>query len=464
MDVSELSAVELRDALRRRELSSEEITRHFLERIADDRTNAFTLVTPEAAVARAQELDAHEPEGVIHGMPLADKDLHQRAGTVTTYGSRGFRGFVAQHSDPLTLQLDHAGAVSLGKTATPEFGFAGYTSSELHGHTTIPGHPELGAGGSSGGAAAAVKARLLPFAPGSDAGGSVRIPAAACGVVGLKPSRGRVPAMDGQGTLGQLAVAGTLARSVADAALLLDALIERRDGQALHHTTLRCPELDGGSLLAATHPGRRRRVGVLHGLTPWEGVAATPASTEASAAMARAATLLSDAGHAVEDVAGTALPGFAQAFQTLWYANAAGLGLTDEQVAQLEPLTRSFVEAGRRVGAPQIVDAVRTLHHHEQAIVDAFAPFDAVLTPTTALTPRPVGWFGDDPETNFRRQCEYSPHGAVVNVAGLPSLSLPTLSLADGLSMSVQLIGRPGEESTLVQLGVELEGLAAVPV
>ena len=464
MDVSELSAVGLRDALRRRELSSEEVTRRCLERIADDRTNAFTLVTPELALARARELDAREPVGVIHGMPLADKDLHQRAGTVTTYGSRAFRSFVAQHSDPLTLQLDHAGAVSLGKTATPEFGFAGYTSSELHGDTTIPGHSELGAGGSSGGAAAAVKARLLPFAPGSDAGGSVRIPAAACGIVGLKPSRGRVPAMDGQGSLGQLAVAGALARSVADAALLFDALIERRDGQAFHHTTLRCPELDGGSLLTATHPGRRRRVGVLHGLTPWEGVAVTPASREASAAMARAATLLSDAGHAVEDVAGPALPGFAQAFQTLWHANAAGLGLTDEQVAQLEPLTRNFVESGRRVGAPQIVGAVRTLHHHEQAIVDAFAPFDAVLTPTTALTPRPVGWFDDDPEVNFRQQCEYSPHGAVVNVAGLPALSLPTLSLADGLSMSVQLIGRPGEEATLVQLGVELEELAAVPV
>nr|WP_108871334.1 amidase [Tessaracoccus timonensis] len=464
MDISELSAVELRDALRRRELSSEEVTRHFLERIADDRTNAFTLVTSELALARARELDASEPVGVIHGMPLADKDLHQRAGTVTTYGSRAFRGFVAQHSDPLTLQLDHAGAISLGKTATPEFGFAGYTSSELHGHTTIPGHPKLGAGGSSGGAAAAVKARLLPFAPGSDAGGSVRIPAAACGIVGLKPSRGRVPAMDGQGSLGQLAVAGTLARSVADAALLFDALIERRDGRTLHHTTLRCPDLDDGSLLAATHPGPRRRVGVLHGLTPWEGVAVTPASSEASAAMERAATLLSDAGHAVDDVAGPALPGFAQAFQVLWYANAAGLGLTDEQVSQLEPLTRGFVEAGRRVGAQQIVDAVRTLHHHEQTIVDAFDPFDAVLTPTTALTPRPVGWFGDDPEVNFRRQCEYSPHGAVVNVAGLPSLSLPTMSLADGLSMSVQLIGRPGEESTLVQLGVELEELATVPV
>ena len=464
MDVSELSAVELRDALRRRELSSEEVTRDCLKRISCDRTNAFSLVTPELALARARELDAREPVGAIHGMPLADKDLHQRAGTVTTYGSRAFRGFVARHSDPLTLQLDHAGAVSLGKTATPEFGFAGYTSSQLHGHTTIPGHPELGAGGSSGGAAAAVKARLLPFAPGSDAGGSVRIPAAACGIVGLKPSRGRVPAMDGQGSLGQLAVAGALARSVADAALLFDALIERRAGRVLHHTTLRSPEPDGGSLLAVAHPGRRRRVGVLHGLTPWDGVAATPASSEANAATERAATLLSDAGHAVEDVAGPALPGFAHAFQTLWHVNAAGLGLTDEQVAQLEPLTRSFVEAGRLVTAERIVHAVQTLYKHEQVIVDAFAPYDAVLTPTTALTPRPVGWFGDDPEVNFRRQCEYSPHGAVVNVAGLPSLSLPTLSLADGLSMSVQLIGRPGEESTLLQLGVELEGLAAVPV
>ena len=461
VEPSDLTAVELRDALRAGELSCAEVTAHFLARIADDHAGAFALVTPELAQARAREIDTQKPRGLIHGMPLADKDLHLRVGTVTTYGSRAFADFVATHSDPLTLQLDRAGAVSLGKTATPEFGFAGYTSSLLHGHTTIPGHPELGAGGSSGGAAAAVTARLLPFAPGSDAGGSVRIPAAACGIVGLKPSRGRVPAMSGQGSLGQLAVAGSLARNVADAALLLDAMIERCHGRPVHHTTLRSPALDDGSLLRATHLGPRRRVALLRDCTPWDGVASTPPSPEAAAALEHTATLLDDAGHLVEVCSAPPLPGFAEAFTTLWHVNAAGLHLTDEQVAQLEPLTRWFVHAGRAATAENIVDAVHALYQHEQAIVAAFAPYDAVLTPTTALTPRPVGWFTSDPETNFRRQCEYAPHGAFVNVAGLPALSLPVLGLDDGLSMSVQLIGRPGEEATILQLGVELEGLAA---
>lgn len=446
MELHELSAQALLDALRRREVGVVEVTTHFLARAALDRCGAFVQINSEAALARARHLDDTPRPGPLHGMPIADKDLQSRAGARTTYGSRAhLQDPPAQCSDDLTRLLDRAGTVSLGTTATPEFGFAGYTSSLAHSHTTIPAHPGLGAGGSSGGAAAAVAARMLPFAPGSDAGGSVRIPAAACGIVGIKPSRGLVP-VPAAGAMGTLVVPGTLGRSVVDAALLLDSLT------------------DGHLADVCQGDAARARIGILTDFHPWRGITEGPLAPEAEQALAEAARRLDAAGHEVEEVAGPELPGYADSFRVLWYASAAELMPTDDQLALYEPLTRYFVERGRSQSPDDVARATRRLAALGATIRRAFAPYDAVLTPTTALTPRPVGWHGDDPEENFRRQCAYTPHASPVNVAGLPAISVPVIALPDGLSMSVQLIGREGEEARLVQLGVELEELAAVPV
>lgn len=450
LDLSSVTALELWQLIHDRQVSVTEATQHFIDRIEQhDTFGAFVATTPELALDRAAELDnASDRTPMLFGLPTADKDLHLRAGTPTSFGSRAFAGYVPDETDALTRQLDAAGIVSLGKTASPEFGFAGYTSSLAHGHTTIPGHPELGAGGSSGGAAAAVAGGLLPFAPGSDAGGSVRIPAAACGIVGLKPSRGRIPALGGQGSIGQLAVAGALGRTVADVALMVDGMIDERNGASLLAPAIRGEPTDGRT---------RARIAVLTGDSPWQDFVDTPLSAEAEAATQRAVEELAAAGHEIDEVEMPYLDGYADRFVTLWHFNAAALPVTDEQFELLEPMTQEFIRSGRTIGPRRVVEAVQAFAAYEQLVVRAFEPYDAVITPTTALTPRPVGWHTDDPDENFKRQCQYTPHTSFVNVVGLPALSIPVLPLPDGTSMSVQLIGRVNEEANILALGRQLE-------
>ncbi|WP_344343180.1 amidase [Agrococcus versicolor] len=454
----ELSAIDLWDALHRRRVSAREVAEHFLARIDADASNAFVTVTPEAALARADAIDAADDRTpVILGLPFADKDLVQRAGVRTQFGSRAREGFVPTVSDPMAVVLDEAGGVSLGKTATPELGFAGHTSSALTGHTTLPGRPDLGAGGSSGGAAAAVAAGLLPFAPGSDGGGSVRIPAAVCGLVGLKPSRGRVPAHSGVGQIGGLSVAGPIARTVIDAALLMEAMLGRVNGVVPHRTTLRSPEHDQGSLLAAAMRGEGRyRIAVLEG-TPWDDAVDVVIAQEARDAIAVAVRELDRAGHALEELAMPPLPGYAEVFARIWQFGAASVPFDDRQLSLVEPLTRWLVEEGRRLTAVDVGRAVSQATAFERTIVGAFAPFDAVLTPTAALPPRPLDWYGDDPEGSFQQQVRHTPQTSFVNVAGLPAITLPVHVTAEGLPMGAQLIGRPGEEATLLAIGRQLE-------
>jgi len=188
-ELHEYTALELHQLLQRREVSPVELAQHYLDRIErlDPGVGAFATVTPEAALERARHVEERVPTAApLWGLPLADKDLHRRAGVPARFGSRAFADFVPDESDELVRAVDDAGAVSLGKTATPEFGLPSYTEGLVGPPTRNPWDPALGAGGSSGGAAAAVAAGMLPFAPGTDGGGSIRIPAAACGLVGVK--------------------------------------------------------------------------------------------------------------------------------------------------------------------------------------------------------------------------------------------------------------------------------------
>lgn len=455
----EHSALELWELLHRREVSVHDLTTAVLERIDRlDTHGAFVHVDGERALRRAIELDAaSDRTPVIFGLPFADKDLTQRAGVPTRFGSAARADFVPENTDRIAEVLDAAGGVSVGKTATPEFGLSGYTSSAVSGETTIPGHPGFGAGGSSGGAAAAVAAGLLPFAPGSDGGGSIRIPAAWCGLVGLKPSRGRIPAHSGAGQVGQLSVAGPIARTVADAALLAEAMLGRVNGRVMHDTTLRSPEHDDGSLVAAAVRGEGRfRVAVLHG-TPWDEAFDVVVAPEARAAVDIAVAGLSAAGHAIDELAMPALPRYADVFRVLWQFGAASIPLTTQDRALLTPLTRWLVEHGMRITPAELGAAIAQTAEFERTVLRAFRPFDAVLTPTTALPPRPVGWYGDDPEQNFAKQVLATPHTSFVNVAGLPAITLPVHRTAEGHAMGAQLIGRPGEETTLLALGRQLE-------
>lgn len=465
------TAVDLSTALRAGEVTPSELTEHFLGRIEalDPRVGALATVTPELARARAAALI--EPRGVLWGLPTADKDLTNRAGVPTGYGSRVFAGerrFVPEVSDDIVRVLDDAGIVSLGKTAAPEFGFPSYTETLVGPPARNPWDLGRGAGGSSGGAAAAVAAGMLPVAPGSDGGGSVRIPAAACGLVGLKTTRGLLPAGGGVESLGGLVTHGPLARTTADAALLLEGMLPRdADGSVPHPRTLRSPADPAGSYLAVARSGDlpRLRIGVST-FSAWEGAYDIRLGDDARAALHLAADTLADLGHeVVETGRWEPDPGYAPAFRTLWMAGASAVPIDDpEALDLLEPLTRWLIGVGRQVPARQVVEAVGALAAFERTLVGRVSAYDAVLLPGMAMTPRPIGWYdAQDPERNFAQQCEYTPYSSMINVSGLPALAAPVHWTAPsqgapaGLPMGVQLVGRPGGERVLLGLSAQLE-------
>ena len=455
-ELHHLTALELLDWLRRGEVSPRELTDHYLERIArlDPELGAFAAVTPDQARERADAVAGSSKAVTLWGLPTADKDLVARAGAPFGLGSRVFAGNVAEESDDLALALDAAGAVSLGKTATPEFGMPSYTEPLAGRPARNPYDVALGSGGSSGGAAVAVAAGLLPFAPGSDGGGSIRIPAAATGLVGLKPSRGRIPAGTGFLSLAGLAVPGPIARTVADAALLLDALV----GDAGVDFATEAPRWDGGAYLNAAVRGEGRfQLGVTD-WSPWQSAYDVELSPEARAAVDLAIAELGAIGHGVEEFRPEPEPGYAGAFRTVWQAGSATIPLESAQLELVEPLTRWLVEHGRRISAVELADALEWLTLFERRVIRAFSPYDAVLLPSLALTPRPVGWYdADDGERNFAQQVLYTPYTSFVNVAGLPAITLPVAETADGLPMGVQLVGRPGGEHALLAIGAQLE-------
>ncbi|WP_430646055.1 amidase [Agromyces sp. GXS1127] len=459
----EFTALELHQLLQRGEVSPVEAAEHFLGRIErlDPEVGAFAHVTPEAALERARAVERDVPHAApLWGMPLADKDLHPRAGVATGFGSRVFADHVAEESDDTVEAVDAAGAVSLGKTATPEFGLPSYTEPLAGRPARNPWDLALGAGGSSGGAAAAVASGMLPFAPGSDGGGSIRIPAASCGLVGVKPSRGRVPSGSGIDRLGGLGVVGPIARTVADAALLLDGLIAPRGYPARHPFALRAPGEDGPYLGAAIRGEGRFQVGVMLD-TPWDDFADIRLDPAARDALDRAIALLDRMGHGVAELPASPEPGYPAAFRTIWQAGAAGIAVDEGAGDRLEPLTRWLVARGRERTAGELAEALGWLTGFERRTIQRFSAVDVVLTPALALTPRPVGWYdAEDAEENFAQQVRFTPYTSFVNVAGLPAVTLPVHDTEGGLPMGVQLIGRPGGEATLFSLAAQLERTA----
>jgi len=456
-ELHHLSAREQGEWLRRGEISPTELANHYLARIEllNPSLGAFTTVTADAARERAALVESQLPQSLpLWGIPLGDKDLERRAGARVTFGSRAFADHIAETSDEGVLARDAAGAVSLGSTSAPEFGLSSYTESLLAPPARNPYDVTLGPGGSSGGAAVAVAAGLLPVAPGSDGGGSVRIPAAATGLVGLKPSRGRVPSGSGFLSTAGLVVHGPLARSVGDAALLLDALIE-----GVPNTFATTPPTwDGGAYSNAALRGEGRfSIGVMTS-SPWDSSYEITVSPEATAALTVAADALAAIGHGLEDYALEPDDSYGPAFRAIWQAGAASIPVEGERMAMLEPLTRWLVERGRGLGARDFAEALATLTRFERSIIRQFSRFDVVMTPALAMTPRPIGWYdSEDAERNFAQQCQYTPWTSFVNVSGLPAITLPVHMTPEGLPMGVQLIGRPGAEHTLLAIGAQLE-------
>ncbi len=253
-------------------------------------------------------------------------------------------------------------------------------------------------------------------------------------------------------------MAGPLARTVADAALLLDAMIAPAGGRPEHPFAVRAPGGDEQLLGAAIRGEGRYQLGVMT-TSAWDDAYEINLAPEALAALTEAVDGFAAMGHGIEQTALVADPSYAPAFRALWQLSAARIPAeTPEQEALLEPLTRWLLHRGRELTGRAVAEALSALAAYERSFIGQLARFDAVLTPALALTPRPVGWYdAADGERNFAQQVQYTPFTSMVNVCGLPAITLPVSVTAEGLPMGVQLIGRPGGEATLLALGAQLE-------
>ncbi|ACL38280.1 Amidase [Pseudarthrobacter chlorophenolicus A6] len=464
-ELHSLSAVELRNALRGGQVSAVEAAEHFLARIEERNPllGAFITVTAEQAIEQARASDALHVRSragelpLLHGMPLAFKDLTDVAGVVTTHGSAALDHKPAPADAPLVAQLREAGAVSLGKTQVPEFGLTAYSENRIAPPSRNPHAPSRSSGGSSGGSAAAVAAGLVPLAPGTDGGGSVRIPAAACGLVGLKPGRGVVPSGESQGDPARLVVAGPLARTAADAALMMDALVP-----------------DSGHLAALEREPVKLRIGVTLD-SPWSATFPFTPDQEALDALAAGERLLEHAGHTLGEAAIRYDNRYPDAFTTAWTAGVGSARISPHREVLLAPLTRTFRRRAQQRSPAKLSEALAFLRQFQHDTVAQYAEWDLMLMPALAQTPRPVGWFtgtghgGErwpsaqwpgDADGDYRKQCEFAPWSSMINVCGLPAISLPVHwtggTPGQGLPMGIQLVGPKGSEELLLQVGHQL--------
>jgi amidase len=456
-ELHDLTALEQAAAVRRGEVSPVDLVEHYLDRI--DRLNesvgAFVTVTADAARAQAKEAERAVGAGAdlppLHGVPTAIKDLNLVAGVPARLGSTLYAEFVPPIDDHVVTLLRAAGTISLGKTNTPEFGLPCYTETAVAPPARTPWDLELSAGGSSGGSAAAVAAGLVPFAQGSDGAGSVRIPASVCGLVGIKVARGRVSNGPLAGDITGLAWNGPIARTVRDAATMLDAIAVPMPGDPHWAPPLPAGETFAGH--AEREPGRLR---IGRHCTP--PVPDAEVHRDCRRAWEEASRLLADLGHEIEDVTPPFDGGVVPMFETVFAVAAHGVPVDPARVDELQPFTRWLRNRGAAVSAAAFLLALGTLQMISRQGLAQLAGYDAILTPTLAQPPRPVGWFGaDGPEEDFARQKRFTPFAAVYNVTGQPAVTVPLHWTEAGLPIGVMLAGRPADEATLISLSAQLE-------
>jgi len=436
-------ALSLAAQVRAGDVSWRELADEYLERARHDPFNAFTHVVDEPEPPR-------DEGGPFYGVPIAIKDLNDAAGLPTTYSCKAYAHNVAQVDAAVVRNIKDAGFVILGKTNTPELGTIAQTESELNGACVNPWDSARTPGGSSGGAAAAVAGGLLPIAHGSDGGGSIRIPASCCGLVGIKPSRGRVsPAPYVSGSLG-LGTSGPIARTVRDAAALLDVMRGYEPGDFYV-----APVPPRSYLDECDEPAGELRIAVA--TTPPVDV---PVDPECVAAVRSAAELLTELGHDVVDATPPwSIPEMIVEFIRVWQVGPATAGIDD--LSLLEPINRALAEQARETASPEYGKAIMQLQTITRRVVAFWDEYDVVITPTLAMLPVPIGWTWEDtdgdPLVAFSRQTLFTPYTALVNVTGQPAMSLPLHMSESGLPVGVQLIARPFDEATLVRLAAQLE-------
>lgn len=437
-----------------REVSSRELVDLCLRRIDASQAslNAFRVVCDEAARAEAEAADRRLAEGQeapLLGVPIAIKDDVDLAGHTTPFGCGGDYAPATEDAE-LVRRLRAAGAIVIGKTNAPEVGQWPFTESPAFGVTRNPWHLEHTPGGSSGGAAAAVAAGLVPAAIGSDGAGSVRIPAAWTGLIGLKPQRGRISTWPDAEAFNGLTCFGPLARSVGDAACLLDAVTGNREGDQ-HQPP---PHFESYAAAAARKP-RRLRV-ALSFKSPF-GVP-DDVDPEVRAATERTARQLAELGHEVEE----ADPSYGLVGLGLVVRGMSGVHeWLRERVpddAPIEPRTRVHGRFGRLLSGPPLAAARAAEPAMARRIGRIFERFDVVLTPTTAAPPPRIGEHdGRGYWATSTAAGAACPFAWAWNVIGWPGLSVPAGFTRSGLPIGAQLLGPENGEATLLALAADLE-------
>ena len=450
---------ELAGLVRDGELSARELVDASLARI-DERNpaiNAFVDVDHDGARAAADAIGPGD-ERPFAGVPIAIKNNRAVAGMRLTLAAEFMGDFTPDYDHNVVRRLKDAGFVVVGTTTLPEWGILPNSEGRRFGPTRNPWDPERTPGGSSGGSGAAVAAGMVPVAHGNDGGGSTRIPAACCGLVGLKPQRGRISMAPEAGEV-FLVQDGVLTRTVAETAALLDLLA----GPVLGDASWAPPPPEPFALTAAREPGRLR-IGVT--------TAAPLPDAELDPVCARAvhdaAELLARLGHEVEEVDPpwqtpgllhlfTASFGPAVAVQIAFAALLAGREPTE---ADMEPVSWMLWEGAKKIDATGAMLAGLQLQGLSRAIITWGEPYDAVLTPALAEAPVKHGVMdpsGDDPAETFARSGRFTPYTALCNVTGQPAVSLPLYQRDDGVPLGVQLIGRPAQEGALLALAAQVE-------
>ena len=459
MTLTERSAVELSGLTRSGELSAVEVVQAHVAEIErlNPTVNAIVDFQPERALAQAGRLDRawrkDEHHGPLYGLPVAHKDLVPAAGFRFTQGSPIFRDRVAQQDHIVVERMKAAGAIALGKTNVPEFGLGSHSFNDVYGVTRNPYALDRTAGGSSGGAAAALATRMLPVADGSDTGGSLRNPASFCNVVGLRPSPGRVPSWPDAYGFGRLSVKGPMARTVADLALLMSVLV------GADPRSPACADADPSAYFPLSLPAQARRTVRVAWSPDLDGQAVV--AREVIDALEPVVAGMEAHGWQIELVTPD-LSGAVETFRVMRALRTlATLGpLVAANPGRVKSDARWNVEEGAKLDGPTVARAELNATRIFHVMREFFESFDLLATPTCQVVPFDVGtrYPREIAGVPMRDYLEWMTLPSVITATGCPAISVPAAFTPGGLPVGLQLVGPHLQEDRLLALALEFEG------
>jgi amidase len=444
-------AARIAEMVRAKEVSPSELVELYLERISriESKLNAYRIVLGEQAHAdakRAEERIASGEQAPLLGVPVAIKDNVDYAGEVTTHGTAAY-GEPAKEDSVVVRRLRDAGAVILGKTNLPELAIYGFTESPTWGDTRNPWDPALTCAGSSGGSGVAVAAGMSAIAHATDGAGSIRYPAAYCGLFGLKPQRNRVSLSPDREHWHGLSVSGCISRTVMDTALYLDAVSGAEKGDFDSPPPFDRPLVEA----ARTSPGKLRIACTTKTILP------VPKATEVIDGYEETIALLRSLGHEVTDAAPKLGPLITD-FYPLYFRGIRDEGLSMPHPERLSDQTKGFVRLGRLISDRRLAKVRDRMPAVSRRIQELWRDYDVLLTPATAQLPVEVGhWRGQGALRTINGMSNVYPYAAAWNYTGQPAATIPAGFTDSGLPRSVMMIARPNDEATLISLGAQLE-------